>query len=274
MADEEKDYQQNYYDLLKDESYKSLLSKEVQYDNARKRALKNTNASLGAMGMQSSGYGQTANAGIEGQYLQALEGANQTFQQEQTDIGMEEAQYNEQKLANQQFQDFSSISNLMTATSNREDLDYLMNKYGLYTDGQFDYNKAVELYGDEYAKQLDYLYRLQAQGIEDNALQGQEYNYTGKGDYTYYDEQGNVHYITLKDGKVDGWNAENKTLNSAIQSGEVKNNSYIKLQSKKDNKIIYVRYYNGKLYYCTPNQYNSAKTKYSIYGYESIKKVQ
>ena len=34
----------DYYEQLKQENYKALLSKEIQLDNARQRALKNTNA--------------------------------------------------------------------------------------------------------------------------------------------------------------------------------------------------------------------------------------
>ena len=262
MADEEK--QQDYYDLMKQENYKTLLDREVQLNNARERALKQTNAGLGAIGMQSSGYGQTARSGIESQYLAAMEGANQTYQEQNQDINLQQQQYLEQKdaeTAASQYQDFASISNLMTSAANRDDLDYIMDKYGLYTDGQFDYDKAVELYGEENARQLDILYRYQTQGIENNSLV--EYNYTQKGDYTYYDENGNIHSITLKDGREDGWNKENKTLNAATKGGTIPNNSYVKMTNKHGNSI-YVRYYNGKYYYCTPQQYANASNRYLI----------
>ena len=85
----EKEYE-DYYQMLKDENYNTLLSKEIQLNNARERALRNTNANLNAMGLASSGYGQMAQTGVEGQYLTAMEGANQTYQNTANQIKQDE----------------------------------------------------------------------------------------------------------------------------------------------------------------------------------------
>jgi len=72
-------YEQDYYKKLQEEDYKSLLKSEMQLDAARQRAMKNTQTQLEAQGMGSAGFGSTARAGIEGQYQQGLQNAQENY---------------------------------------------------------------------------------------------------------------------------------------------------------------------------------------------------
>ncbi len=267
MADE---YNEDYYNLLKQQDYEGLLNKEVQIDNARRRALKQTNAGLSAMGMQSSGYGQTATSGIESQYLQALEGANQTYQDNLRNLNIQQMQAQNAE-RDSDYQQFLTLMQDPMTVSDQEGLDKLLGNYGLITDGSFNYDKAVELYGEKNAMQLRYLYENQVSGYNQESSR-QEFNYTSKGSMGYYDEQGNYHVIQLETGMENGWNKENRALESAIKTGSLDNKSYIVMKNKK-GMSIYLYYENGKLYRATPAEYNSATgSKYSI-SYSNITKV-
>lgn len=251
---------EDYYSMLKNEEYKALLDREIQLGNARERALKQTNANLSALGLASAGYGQTARSGIESQYLQALEGAQNDYQTSIRDINKQSAQEGE----NKQYSDWQEFTTMMTSAENKEDLDYLMNTYGLYKDGQFDSEKAVELFGEDHAKQLQYLYNIQVKGY-DSQVGNMAYNYNDGKDVTvyYYDTNGKANSMKLKDGREDGWNKENRTLNAAIATGSLKDNSVVAMINKHGN-VIYVRYSNGQLYYINPDQYHASSNKYSI----------
>ena len=259
--------EQDYYKLLKDENYKTLLNREVQLNNARERALKQTNAGLSAMGMESSGYGQTAQSGVEGQYLSAMENANQTYQQQQNDINMQEQQYLQEQEANEMGNAYNSVLTSIRAdeTNSMERLDYVMNQYGLVKNGQFDYDKAVQMYGEDNARTLQYIYQIRKEDFASQAEQAnmQEFSYDKKGTIAYYDANGKQQYIKLNGGGTNGWNKEASKLESGIKTNAFANDSYFQLKNKNGNSI-YVRYYNGKLYYVTPQQYAGAQNKYLI----------
>lgn len=260
MEEKEYKYGEDYYKMLNDENYSALLDREVQIENARERALRQTNVGLASLGMQSSGYGQTAKSGIESQYLSAL-----------MDNEQQRIQYLNQKeteAENSKYQDYLSFSNLLTQTNNLEDLDFLLGQYGLGTSNTFDLNKASELFGEKYGKELQYLNRLQVNGLSSG---NKEYSYTGKGDYTYYDKDGNIKTIKLEDGTINGWNAENRTLQGAINTGELPNNSFVKLINSKGN-TIYVRYSGGRLYYTNKAEYDNSTSKYYIKEYNAMQK--
>ena len=72
-------YDEEYYQKLKREDYQALQQSELQLDAARQRAMKNTQTQLNSLGMGSSGYGSTARAGIEGQYMQGLQTAQDRY---------------------------------------------------------------------------------------------------------------------------------------------------------------------------------------------------
>ena len=121
----------DYYEQLKQENYKALLSKEIQLDNARQRALKNTNVQVNAAGMGSSGYGMTAQTGIESQYLTALEGAGQDYQAQENVIQQQQRDEN-LATANDNFQ---SITTLMGSSSSTSQLNDILSTAGFIDKG-------------------------------------------------------------------------------------------------------------------------------------------
>ena len=146
----------DYYQALKDENYKSLLNNQVQLANARQQALKNTNVGLNAAGFGSAGYGALQRNGIESAYMQGLTQNQNDFATRNLDINKQQFDA-EQNAMNENFQ---SLSTLMSGAESSSQLDMIMDRYGLNTDGNFDYEKAKQLYGEESAKQLDVLYNM------------------------------------------------------------------------------------------------------------------
>jgi len=131
----------DYYKALKDENYKSLLDNQIQLENARQRAYKNTNASLAAAGMASAGYGQLARQGIEGQYLQGLQNAQQQYQTANANIDQDN--YNAQSVAYA-----GLMSDLDSASFNNQDeLNSYLTEYGLMKNGAIDQELFNSKYG-------------------------------------------------------------------------------------------------------------------------------
>lgn len=266
MADEEK--QQDYYDLMKQENYKTLLDREVQLNNARERALKQTNAGLGAIGMQSSGYGQTAKSGIESQYLSAMEGANQTYQEQNQDINLEQQQYLEQQQAaseQKQFYDMGLVGDKITQAKTQEEIDDIMNLYGLYTKDEqgnnvFDYEKAVELYGEQNATELQYLYNYHIKGIDDLNYQGSA---VASNDY-----QAAISTFTDQNGKTGKVNDELKVLFEPSRFSKLgytpANGDVLKVSGNSENgaSTVYIIYRDGKWYQTSADKYANAKNKH------------
>ena len=264
MAEDE-----NYYELLKKQNYEALLNKEVQLDNARSRALKYTYANLSAMGLASSGYGQTALNGIENQYLSALETAEQGYNQENTNIGIQEQEYLGQKMDT----DYANFAAGIAEASGRGETafyDYFRNRGLLDEQNNFNIARAEELYGKDNALNLQDQFRY---GLEDYELARTAYDYKdGKNVTITYYKNGEAHQIDLKNGQENGWNKENKTLNAAIVSGELKDGSIVLLKNAKGNNI-YVKYKNGKLYYSTPQEWKKSSQKLLIQRGDGLQDV-
>ena len=256
MAD---NYNEDYYNLLKQQNYEALLNKEVQLDNARNRALKQTNVGLNSMGLASSGYGQTARQGIEGQYLNALEGANQTYQNEATNIGLQE----QQAIGSNQDNKYGTFAALFEDAVNdgREGVDNLMSQYELYDElGNFDFAKASELYGADNANLLLYQYNRALQGFENQAYQGTP---VSAGDYqtaiyTLRDQNGQTG--TMNDELNIWFNPSSfAKLNYEPQNGDV-----VKISPNKASQSVpmFIIYRNGNWYQTTAAQYANATNKH------------
>lgn len=146
-------YDVDYYKQLKDENYKTLLSSEIQLDNARQRALKQTNVGLASQGMASSGYGSTANTGIESQYISGLQNAQQNYQEQNLQID-QQAHQAQVADANDKF---NSLTTLMSNATSNDDLNNIMKSYG-YMNPDGTWNQAA-------LESLDQDSRLQLQSI-------------------------------------------------------------------------------------------------------------
>jgi len=150
---------EEYYKYLKDENYKSLLSAEMQLDSARQRAMKNTQTQMAAQGLASAGYGSTNQMGIENQYLQGLQNAQNQYQQQQTQINFAEQEAKDQAIANQ----YNSLTQMMGSAQSRDELGNLLQAqgYGRYENGNFAWNKdKLDELGEDNAINLQSLYGM------------------------------------------------------------------------------------------------------------------
>ena len=100
----------DYYEQLKNESYKTMLSKEVQAYNAQEQARKYTNAGLYANGYGTQGISESASLGISNAYSKALKDAQNEYDQSLIDIS--KAQYENANT------DFESFATLLGSSSN------------------------------------------------------------------------------------------------------------------------------------------------------------
>lgn len=255
----------DYYEELKNQNYKTLLDKEIQLDVARQRAQNRMGTQLNAQGFGSSGYGQTAQTGINSAYLSALGQAEQAYNTENNNIALQQQEAQEAE-ANDNFQ---SLTTLMQSATTSDQLNKILSNYDISYDGENFSGEGWDSLDAESQKQLQSLYDLYVDNLSSNA--DSVYTYNNQSVTKYYDSEGNEQSINLDGGYENGWNKENKGLQEAIANGSIPSGSYIDLCNKHGNHI-YVYYSNGQLYYATPEQYNNAQSKYQFNsGYEYTK---
>ena len=243
----------DYYEQLKQENYKALLSKEIQLDNARQRALKNTNVQVNAAGMGSSGYGMTAQTGIESQYLTALEGAGQDYQAQENVIQQQQRDEN-LATANDNFQ---SITTLMGSSSSTAQLNDILSTAG-FIDEKGNWTDKLGTLNENDQLQLKTLYNMYNTQLQDNEfISNQTLN--GQGYKDFATALNGV--ITNEGDKGDKIKNEIRYLFSDSSMANKPNGYVVKLSSgANDKQYAYMIYRNGSWYQTTSNVYNSADT--------------
>ncbi|HPX85032.1 MAG TPA: hypothetical protein PLR16_07210 [Bacilli bacterium] len=241
----------DYYEQLKQENYKALLSKEIQLDNARQRALKNTNVQVNALGMGSSGYGMTAQTGIESQYLTALEGAGQDYQAQENVIQQQQRDEN-LATANDNFQ---SITTLMGSSSSTAQLNDILSTAG-FIDEKGNWTDKLGTLNENDQLQLKTLYNMYNTQLQDNEfISNQTLN--GQGFKDFATALNGV--ITNEGDKGDKIKNELRYLFSDSSMANKPNGYVVKLTSgANDKQYAYMIYRNGSWYQTTSSVYNSA----------------
>lgn len=277
MVDEEFDY----YQALKDENYKTLLEKEIQLDSARSRALKQSNASLAAQGLASTGYGQQQRLGIEGQYLQGLQSAQQDFQTQNREIGKQEFEFNQNqqdRLEQKQgsyFNDLLSVLSSEEAVYDEDSLNTALSSQGLLReDNTLDYDKAVELYGQHYADILRTSIELKRNQFTRTAEEERKANsaqtvddlknmtFILNGDYT-----GDKKHVKGQSGTLGDWyGQESEVLMTKAQNGQLEENSVIKVTNGR-NDVIYLKWNGVGFEQVNESEYNNANSKHNLQHY-------
>lgn len=184
----------DYYNALKNESYKALLNSEVQASIARDQALKYTNNALRAKGYGNQGLSESSNLGVYSQYQNALANAANTYR---TSVDTINQQQRQEELTKQD-DNFKSMTTLMENASNKEELNQIMSNYGykIKDDGSVDFSNSN--LDAESLNQLKVLYsmynsRLKTTSNEMNSLESIN-------QATYVDHTGKVntlgsHYV-------------------------------------------------------------------------------
>ena len=176
----------DYYEKLKNESYKALLKGEVQAYNAKQQAMKYTNNGLVSNGFGTQGISESANLGIGNTYQKALRESQNEYDQSILAID------NQQKEAANS--EFESLATLMSSASSSSQLDNIMKEYGItFENGQF---------GGDYFNSLDESSKRQLRSLY--ALYSDELKQSESQTPTFYDED-DLRYATYT--KADGTTA-------------------------------------------------------------------
>lgn len=238
---------EDYYKSLKNESYKTMLDSEIQASIARDQAMKYTQNQIGANGYANQGLSQSSMLGLQNNYRTALRDAQAQYensinnineQQRQEEINQENADYTKDDNS------FKTISTLMSGATSQEQLDNVYKEY-----------ENDNTLSDNSKKQLRLLYGMYSDTFAQT-------NTPTTAQLTLDEKNATV---TNKDGKIENvdlqgrFNNETRTLRNAINTGQLENNSYVKLE-QADGLKLFIKYVNGALYYTTEDEYNRNKS--------------
>lgn len=259
----------DYYNALKNESYKSLLNSEVQASIARDQALKYTNNSLMSKGYANQGIAESTNLGIQSQYSNALANAVNNYQSSIKDIN---AQHRAEQLANQN-DEFESVTSLMSGATDKDQLNNILTTYKyIGDDGKFNTAEFNKLDPNS-QKQLQILYSMYNSQFDTSstnkildsveALSNQTYIKDVKKDNGKdKDKKGDGTVSTLG----ENFGEEIKLLDHHRRIGTYIEGDVIKVKNGQ-NEEIYLQYTNGGFKMVGENEYKAAGTKYNLtYG--------
>ncbi len=247
------DLNKNYYENLKNESYKAMLDSEIQASVARDQAMKYTQNQMNATGYGNQGLAQSSMVGIQNNYRNALANAANQYESNINEINLKESE----SQITQDDDSFKSVSALMGGATTQETLDNIYKAY-----------KDDTSLSDNSRKQLDMLYGIYSDAFKTtDTITNAQFTFDDA-NVIVTDEDGETDEVSLS-GK---FKAEMKTLKQAVATNSLPNDSYVKVKDEK-GYYFFVRYYNGAMYYVSGDEYNKSNNKYSIYAYDKIKKV-
>ena len=252
MADKEYEYTDDYYKMLQDENYKTLLDREIQLNNSRERALRQTNANLAGLGLASAGYGQTAKSSVESQYLNALNSAEDTYQEQSIANKDAAIQY-----GNDRFDAF--LAKLDAYDMYDEDeRNRTLQEYGvLNDDGTLNEEELYKRYGEDSVRDFKAMY----QKWQDGSGATTEEDEADKANKDATNDE--MNFLTGNDKN----NLDGKEFYNNLKEGDV-----VKLSgNEKDIHQKYYKFQNGKLVECSKEDYEKAKSKYWIRSHENSK---
>lgn len=251
--------QSNYYDLARKQEFTTLLDKEIQLENAKANALKYTNNQLANAGLNTQGYGSSANTGIYNQYLNALTSAKNTYDTNVNNINLQE-----QEAGNDRFE---SITTMLTQASTLEQMNNLLQDYGYGTvdsEGNFNFNEKPEGISEDDWYQIKYYYNLQKNNIGaiDNVTTGGAWD--GTDNFYYYDSKGSF------TGSTDTFSEQANKLKARVNSGIMQPGTYVVLVNPSGNRAYLYYGKDGSIKYVSSAIYEKNKTSnnYVVIGSE------
>lgn len=246
----------DYYNALKSESYRTLLKSEVQASNARDQALKYTQNSLNASGLGTQGVSESVNTGIHGRYVNALKSAQETHSNNLLNIA------NEQRLANKEKMnsDFESLASLMSGATDSSQMANIMTNYGIKVDDKGrlsgDYYNNLD---DSSQRQLSTLYNLYNSQLEANDWL-KSYTINGQGFKDAGAAMQNV--VTSTGGMATDISKEMQLIFNDSYLKNVTEGHTVKLMhGHNENNFVYMIYSNGAWYQTTSDVFNNAENK-------------
>lgn len=251
----------DYYQMLKSESYKELLSKEVQAHNAEQQALKYTANGLRGSGFGTQGIGESTRLGIGNALGSALRSAQTDYESAMQGIAQQEKQ-----AKNDQFE---SLTTLMGSASSSGQLGEMMAEYGYGgydKDGNFQWNEeGLKGLDENTRRQLKILY-----GMYDSELQNNEWLSSKTINGTGYRDAGTA-IQNVVDSKGEQGTVSNELRkifsDSYLKDKKVSDGYAVKLANGSDDgKVVYMIYRNGTWYQTTANVYNAASRRDYLHG--------
>ena len=250
----------DYYNALKNESYKALLNSEVQASIARDQALKYTNNALRAKGYGNQGMAESTNLGVYSQYQNALANAANTYR---TSVDTINQQQRTEELTKQD-DNFKSMTTLMGSASNKEELNNLMSSYNIKinTDGTLDYSNSN--LDPESQKQLQVLYSMYSSQL--NATSNEMSSLDEINQSTYVGKDGKV--TTFGEHYVE----EMKYLWHLGSNGDLTKGAVIEVKNGNGD-TVYMKWTGTGFALTDANQYNRSDNKHSLTWDSKNKKV-
>ena len=258
--------QKSYFDALKNENYKELLSSEIQLQSARQAALRATQSNMQSLGMANSGYHQTALTGTNTAYLNALQNAQSNYSQRNLEIDLQA----QQKQEATDRENFEVLTALMTEASSYggDAQANVLKSYGLiddngnYTQAFYDLN-ANDRNAISGLRALSQSQENEANWLANNTLNNGMFfaQTSGEAKELFTDEHG-------KTGKF------NKELEKAFADSFTQNlndGDVLYIESENDESHAYLIWKNNGWYKTTSEVYESAEgAKYQVKGYGNI----
>lgn len=251
-----------YYDMVKEQKFDQLLDKEVQLENAKAQALKNSQNTLNAQGFGSQGYGSSLTSGIYGRYMNAF---NENERDYQAGVDALESERN-QALKDNKEEAYQQVVSLMSSGSNNMERvnEYLasigLGNYNAETN-EFTWNEKPKSMSNADWTQLKYLYNLQNDTYQTANEPSPNYaiynSIDSLNNATYLDSTGNVQTLS---GHYD---AEIKRLWHEASNGNYNAGDTIKV-TNGENQTIYLEWTNSGFRMVNENSYNNAKNKYEM----------
>ena len=247
----------DYYQMLKSEAYKEMLSKEIQANNAQQQALKYTGIGLAGSGFGTQGIGESTRLGINNNLGSALRSAQNDYESAMQGIDQQEKQAKNDE--------FESLTTLMGSASSTGQLLDMLGEYG-YAKGLDDRGNVV--WNDENLKNLDENTRRQLKilyGMYDSELQNNEWLSNNTINGTGYRDAGTA-IQNIVDSKGEQGTVSNELRkifsDSYLSEKKVSDGFAVKLVNGSDkNRVVYMIYRNGTWYQTTANVFNDAKNK-------------
>lgn len=249
----------DYYQMLKSEAYKEMLSKEVQAHNAQQQALKYTGIGLQGAGFGTQGIGESTRLGIGNALGSALRSAQTDYESAMQNIAQQEKQAKNDE--------FESLTTLMGNASSSGQLGEMMAEYGYGgydKDGTFKWDdKALGTLDENTRRQLKVLYGMydselrNNEWLANNTINGTGYRDAGTAIQNVVDSKGEQGTVTNEIRKIFS--------DAYLKENDVSDGYAVKLANRNDSgKVVYMIYRNGTWYQTTANVYNAAEKKDSI----------
>lgn len=252
-----------YYDMVKEQKFDKLLDKQVQLENAKAQALKQTQNTVNAAGFGSQGYGSSVQSGIYGRYMNAFNENERDYESEVDQL----EQARRQELSSNSEEAYQQVVSLMSGgATNMDRVHEYLSSIGLGEvddDGNFVWGEKPESMSQADWTQLQYLYNLQ----KDNADEIAAANATP--DYAVYgslDQLGAATYVNSK-GNVETlaghYNEEIKRCWHEASVGNLQPGDTIKITNGEGN-TIYLQWTKDGYRMVTASDYNNSEHQYTL----------